>query len=128
MGTLEDDVVLTSAMWVYSDKAGVLKYSTIEDYMPLSFRKFYAGWNLVTVVPLMIEKNINEFKGTCDILKAKAYGYDNSGTTFYWNDLLDEKLPIESVGIGMAIEISKDCTFGEINVSEETISPPSIPS
>ena len=30
---IDDDVALTSAMWVYSDKAGRLKYSTLEDYI-----------------------------------------------------------------------------------------------
>ena len=67
--SIDDDVVLTSAMWVYSDKAGKLKYSTLEDYMPLSFREFSAGWNFFTITPDITGTTPSDIKGTCNFEK-----------------------------------------------------------
>ena len=70
---VDDDVALTSAMWVYSDKAGRLKYSTLEDYMPLSMRELSMGYNFVTMTPDM-------YSG---VLDGAGYDYEY----FIWNKI-----------------------------------------
>ena len=57
----DDDIVFTSAMWVYVNKNGYLKYNTLEDYPALGDRQLYAGYNFVTITPDMNEKSFNDF-------------------------------------------------------------------
>ncbi|MBD3247412.1 hypothetical protein GF378_02220, partial [Candidatus Pacearchaeota archaeon] len=45
----DEDFALTNAMWIYSNKAGTIKYDTFEDYPPLNLRQLYSGWNFVTI-------------------------------------------------------------------------------
>ena len=118
---LDDDVVLTSAMWVYSEKTGILKYSTLEDYMPLSFRKFSTGWNFFTITPDIAGKTPSDVKGTCNF--EKIYGYDP--TIRDWVIFpLDEDFYKDIVGVGLVIKATNDCTLGLVEGNGNNVPPP----
>src|SRR3989344_869285 len=74
----DDDFVLSNAMWVYSDKAGLLKYKTLEDY-PSDERQLYSGWNFVSMTPDFVETGkypdvkLEELKGNCNFEKVYYY-------------------------------------------------------
>lgn len=136
---IDDDVALTSAMWVYSEKAGRLKYSTLEDYMPLDLRELSTGWNFVTITPDMYHGTLdgagyedeyfswNSIKGTCNIEKVFYWMYP----TQEWNQFSSfETTKIEEydfddfLGNGMVVKVTTDC---HLQIPSEITNPPSIP-
>jgi len=135
---IDDDVALTSAMWVYSDKAGRLKYSTLEDYMPLSNRKLSSGYNFVTITPDMtidinnagpeeeLKYTLNAMKGDCNI--EKVYGWNNqeiSGDRNWDAINTDFTFTPNLIGRGILIKVSNNCKFSKS--AEETNQPPQLP-
>lgn len=99
-----------SAMWVYVRESTRVKYFA-PNIPKLSDTKLVSGWNFVGMVPEMVEKSLDELKGSCTI--EKAYGWDyNSQREGYWNDILDEKLPSEAVGMGFIIKVVNNCELG----------------
>jgi len=119
----DDDFVLTNAMFVYSDKAGLFKYSTLEDY-PSDGRQLYSGWNLVSMTPDMIEDSENpdltfeEIKGNCEVEKA-YYFFDGDWVLFDMPEM-DSTL----LGKGMAIKVSQNC---KLEKTGSSTTPPSLP-
>ena len=114
---LDEDVILTSAVWIYSAKAGVLRYDTLEDYPLLDDRKLYAGYNFFTVTPDIKGKSFDEIKGSCNIDKFFTWDVDGQ----QWST----SLPHAGIGMGMIIKVSNDCTLG---IAEEISVPPQIPN
>ena len=88
----DEDKVLTSAMWIYSNKAGMMRYSTLEDYMPLSNRQLYPGWNFVTVTIDMYNGKYHPVEG----YPGEYFSWDSiKGTCRYekilfWNPLAQD--------------------------------------
>jgi len=121
----DEDFVLTSAMWIYSKRAGVIKYSTLEDYPSLENRQLYSGWNLVSMTPDMIESSENpdltfeDIKGNCNVEKA-YYFFDGDWMLFDMPEM-DSTL----LGKGMAIRVSDNCKLGKSDVS--VVNPPLLP-
>lgn len=134
---IDDDVALTSAMWVYSDKAGRLKYSTLEDYMPLNFRELRTGYNFVTMTPDMYSGILdgagyvdeyfiwNKIKGNCNIEKIN-----------FWDAANQNWYPIDPsnnfgeeygdfIGMGMVVKVNNNC---KLNIPVEVANqPPQLP-
>lgn len=136
----DDDIVLTSAMWIYSKKQGIFKYSTLEDYPELSQRQLFAGWNFLSITDDMtIDINsagpeeedrytLNAMSGACDFTAVYAYGKD--GGEVKWMDLLNnpnfmdsEPLGKELAGMGLVVKVSSDCNLG----SSGGTNPPALP-
>ncbi len=125
----DEDIYLTSAMWIYSNKAGIIKYSTLEDYAPLENRQLYSGYNFVTITPDMDGKSLNDFKGNCEINKAYLWDVQNQqwGTIL---NLLDDKNILQKeagAGYGFIVKVLNDCSLSSA-VNGGTITPPSIPN
>jgi len=119
---LDEDVILTSAMWIYTDKAGTLKYDTLEDYPLLENRQLFGGYNFMTITPDMDGNSINEIKGECNIIE--SYGFDTSSQK--WVSLSqNNKLDTNSAGMGVLLKISNDCT---LRVVEPSANPPGLPT
>ncbi len=122
---IDDDVALTSAMWVYSNKDGILKYSTLEDYMPLSMRQLSAGWNFVTITPDMSGSSFEDITRDCDI--EKVYHFEQIVQEWSSNlvndNFMNEHLTSDSIGLGLIVKVTNDCTLGE----SSGISPPPLP-
>jgi hypothetical protein len=136
--TDDDDYVLTTAMWIYSEKKGTLKYSTLEDYPSLENRQLYAGYNFFTITPNMtIDINsvgpeeeekytLNYLNGTCNI--QSAYGWDNheiSGGGNWDKIEMDFPFSLNLQGVGILIKVSSDCTLG---TSTGGTTPPGLPN
>jgi|TARA_B100000315_G_C14547311_1_gene573888 hypothetical protein len=117
-----DDPVLTSAKWLYSKKAGLLKYSTIR-FDKVNERKVVKGWNFIRITPEFLGKTLNEIKGSCNI--EKAYAWD-IGTQDWDDDLVisDWKFNEETIvepGRGFVIKSLNNCIF---KTSSGTTPPP----
>jgi len=136
----DDDVVLTSAMWVYSKKSGMISYSTLEDYPPLSQRQLTPGWNFVTVTIDMYkgtyhpnEGYTNEYfswdaiKGDCDYQRIVFF----NPATQDWVEISPD-LEIKSydfddfMGAGMLVKVSNACNLKE--PTADVMQPPAIPN
>ena len=124
---LDDDYILTSAMWVYSDKEGTLKYNPNDDILIENIdldknRQLYKGYNFVTVTSNMVGETLEEIKGNCII--EKAYWWDNGGQDWvFWDD---EALRYnENTGKGFIVRVSDDCKF--MDKVGGTTQPPQIP-
>ena len=135
---IDEDEVLTSGMWVYSNKAGTLRYSTLEDYPPLPNRKLFSGWNFVSMTPDM-------YSG---VLDGAGYDYEyfiwdaiKGSCTFeniyYWNPGRRRWVSVDPdfnfgeeyddfVGMSMVVKVSRDCALDE--PMKDTMQPPQIPS
>jgi hypothetical protein len=121
----DDDFVLTNAMWVYSDKAGLFKYSTLKDY-PSDERQLYAGWNFVSMTPDFIESGkypdvtLEELSGDCNI--EKAYYFTRGG----WIEFDMPEMDGSLLGRGLAIKVSQNCKMGYTGGSVSQ--PPQLPN
>lgn len=135
----DDDFVFTSAMWVYSNKNGTIRYSTLEDYPSLGNRELYAGYNFVTMTPDMFKGVLDEagyedeyfswglIEGTCNIEKVYVWMYPHQE----WDDFSSfktSKIPgydfDDFLGNGMLVKVTNDCKLGEIQ--EEILSAPPV--
>ncbi|MDP4039488.1 MAG: hypothetical protein Q8P57_02825 [Candidatus Pacearchaeota archaeon] len=118
----DDDLVLTSAMWIYSKKAGTFKYSTIEKYPPLEQRGLYSGWNFISITPDMIDIPYKDIVGVCVIQKQYIFQEGE----WFWFDALEIDSFLE--GKALVLKVQDDCTLksAEPGVSSG-IEPPPIP-
>ncbi len=134
---LDDDVVLTSAMWVYSDKAGRLKYSTLEDYAPLDSRQLIAGYNFVTITPDMYHGTLdgasydseyfiwNKIKGNCNLESIHAWNPETQEWTSVDADMNFGEEINDLIGMGMVVKVSNNCKLNK--PAEEINQPPELP-
>lgn len=130
----DDDFVLTSAFWIYSNKSGTLRYDTLEDYPSLSDRKLYKGYNFVTITPNMIneaEEDIStrDLFGGCDVSRAYVFDGDSASSERYWLEFnVDEDGLDQSgmAGYGFLVKVNGDCYIDGPNSSAST--PPSLPN
>jgi hypothetical protein len=139
----DDDIVLTSSMWIHSKREGIIKYSTLEDYPSLENRQLYSGWNFVTITPDMtVDVNtatpeeeadyvLDAMKGDCDWTEIYSY-WKEAGQTG-WGDLLNnpnfvdkEALDDSLQGMGLVIKVNSDCKLGRS--SSGGAIPPSLPA
>ena len=135
----DDDVVLTSAMWIYSEKDGTIKYDTLEDYPPLENRELYEGYNFLTITDGMTidinsaspeeeeQYTLNNLKGDCNF--EKVYHFEQSIQEWSQNlindDFMNEELDTTVVGLGIVVKVSSDCNLG--SSSSSGTSPPGLP-
>tara|TARA_Y100000034_G_C6866659_1_gene395108 strand:+ start:185 stop:1273 length:1089 start_codon:yes stop_codon:yes gene_type:complete len=105
----DDDIVLTSAMWIYTEKSGTLKYDTLEDYPDLDNRQLYAGWNFMSVTPDMKDKFLKDIEGDCQI--ESAFSYDITGQTWTGFSSTDQYFGDYDIGRGIVIKVVDNCKF-----------------
>jgi hypothetical protein len=134
---IDDDVALTSAMWVYSNKAGRLKYSTLEDYMPLDMRELSSGYNFVTITPDMYSGILDgagydyeyfiwdKIKGNCNLESIHAWNPETQEWTSVESDFNFGEEINDFIGMGMVVKVSNNCKFSKPR--EETNQPPQLP-
>ncbi len=119
-----DDSIMTSAKWVYSEKSGLLKYSTIR-YDKLDKRKLAQGWNFVSITPEMIGKDIDEIKGDCDVINLYHWSPRVQSFINALENFDEMTRNNENAGYGFIMKVSNDCTLGE--VSSSITPPPTLP-
>lgn len=119
----EDDYIMISSMWLYSEKTGILQYKTGRFPSELKYNKMIKGWNFVSLTNLMIDKSLEDIKGNCDI--TKAYVFNAAENEKEWHNVgMDDDIPREAIGMGMVVKVSSDCNLGDVSSSI----PPSIPN
>ncbi len=135
----DDDIVLTSSMWMYSGKSGMMRYSTLEDYPALENRHLSRGYNFVTITPDMFmgsynpeSGNAGEYfawnlvQGTCTIQRIYMWNYEAQNwmpveiTTQFKGYDFDDVL-----GNGMVVKVGGSCALASPRVNPAT--PPGLP-
>ncbi len=127
-----DDLVLSSSMWLYSDKGGILEYSVPDDMPLIENRQVYSGWNFVSIVPELNGKSFEDIKGNCDIQRICLYNWMPSGNPDEgWE--CDSPIAVFSSdkfsnlnGRGVLIKVSSNCNLGSF--SGNTEQPPQVPN
>jgi len=119
----DEDFVFTSAVWVYSDKSGTIKYTTLEGYPELNQRQLYSGWNFVTFTSDMTDG----FKGSCNVEKAYIWDIANKEwIVFPYSNIEGFTWEGDTIlGYGLIIKVSSDCTLG--TSTGDGTSPPPLP-
>ncbi len=123
-----------SASWVYSEKSGILVYSSI-DPVNLQDKKLTQGWNFVGISPEFKMKKLSQIQGTCTFDKLATWDSTNqrytvisSGETITVEGIslhLGELILADSdsdAGRGFLIKTTGDCQLGS-----NSIAPPQIP-
>ena len=131
---IDDDELMNTAFWVYSEKGALSEYWLAEEVVLLKDRPIYKGWNFVGITPDMtIDVNsaspeeeekytFSAMKGSCDI--QKVYFFDNKHQKWI-NYPLTEELDKNLIGFGAVVKVSSDCRMGSSGGS--SINPPEIP-
>ena len=113
-----------SPVWLYSNKAGKLRYSR-EDFPKFSDSSntlsLTKGWNFVTITPEMMGKSLSQIKGDCNMQKVFFWSAPaNKWFAFSLSEIIDS----EYIGLGLIIKVSSNCQFSS---SEGVIAPPILP-
>jgi hypothetical protein len=147
--TIDDDELLNTAFWVYSDSEtgedfnGVhngVEYWLEMGVVPFEERSMYKGWNFVGIThDMTIDVNsasseeesnyvLNAMKGNCNF--EEVYTYAKDGGEMKWMDLLNnpnfmdsEPLDNSLAGMGLVIKVSSNCKMGRSSGT----SPPVLP-
>jgi len=134
---LEENFQIESrAVWVYSNKAGTLKFET-DDVLPLSQRQLRNGWNFVSMTSEFKMKKLSQFKGTCSINQIAIYNSndwiildanallqgDYNDLPSNWEDLILSDSDSD-VGYGILFKVSSDC---KLATSGSSVNPPQLP-
>ena len=128
IGDVEEDIgslgeysrISNAAMWIYMKWSRQFQYKTLDGPMPINFIELKGGWNLLSVHPSMVGKNIDDIKGECSISK---FGYWDAEEQ-KWEDRRDDEFTSDMIGTGFAIKVREDCKMED---SESSIEPPSLP-
>ena len=119
----DEDLVLQSAMWLYSDKEGWFSYSTLEDY-PSESRALFAGWNLVSMTPDLLEggkygePTLQDISGNCNI--EKVYYFVNGN----WKEFDFAGMERSLIGRGLAMKVTSNCV---LEYAGSATAPPTLP-
>lgn len=122
---MDDDELIQTAFWVFSDKTETTEYWLDDLPVPINERPMYKGWNFVGITPDMINIDLKNLQGSCDI--EKIYWFDSSIQN--WVQLsLKDNFGANMMGIGVVIKVSDNCKLGDLDDQGSITSPPKIPS
>ncbi len=122
---IDDDELLNTAFWVYSDVDMNTRYHLLEEVIPFNKRPIYKGWNFFGITPEMKGVPYKDFKGNCNILKLCEYQRNNwdcvDGASWNPNNVMaDQDADLMK---GLIMKVSNNCDLGGA-ISQ----PPSLPS
>lgn len=118
---LTENDVENSVFWVYSDKQGTGRFN-VDGPIPFEERILNKGWNFYPIYEEMVGKQINEFRGNCEVERIYAF----EPTRQQWINLIDEEMQRETLGLGIVVKVKNECRFGE--VGDIVTPPPAIPN
>ncbi len=127
LNRLDDDYLLNTGFWVYSNKESEMSYRLFEDIIPFNQRQMYHGWNFVGITPDMIDEEgreeIRHLLGDCAL--ESSYIFDAEDQRWFELPIHEEFYDREIIGMTWVIKVSGDCHLGRY---EETIvAPPALP-
>ncbi|MBD3259900.1 hypothetical protein GF371_04700 [Candidatus Woesearchaeota archaeon] len=112
----EREEIKTTAKWIFAKKSGILKLKSSVFYDVIAL---WDGWNLVALNTFLEDASLNDYKGSCKILKAYEF---KDNRWIRWD--LDKAIEKSDLGKGLAIKTGNDCVmYG----SEEKMTPPALP-
>lgn len=111
-----DNYVMTSGVWMYSQKSGTLKYNIfVSNYDYMNKRNLVKGYNFVVITPNMVNAGtvtldetiyIDDFKGTCSI--EKAYIWDSEHGA--WQDISSQnQFYSQADGMVWVVKVTDNC-------------------
>lgn len=105
----DEQDIIGQANWIYVDKSGTLKYQT-KAIKTIDSTNLFAGWNFVSITPEMIDKSLDNIKGSCDIEKAYFWNYVDKK----WEEfpLVEDFEESEALGYGLIIKVTNNCKLG----------------
>lgn len=112
----------TSAVWLYSNKSGILSYeisgndTSGDTKRIMNNRKLHAGWNFIVVTPEMSGKSFEDVKGSCNLEKMYAFNAEQQN----WINLSADQIK-DAVAVGLIVKVSEHCQLG---AQQTVISPP----
>ncbi len=136
---IDDDELLNTAFWVYSDEKMNTKYQLLEETIPFNERPIYAGWNFVGITSDMYQGTYvpgvgyegeyfswDAIKGNCQY--EKIYGWHVEFQKWAEMDP-NHKLKgydfDDFLGNGMVVKVSNNCNLG--STGGVITPPPSLP-
>ncbi|MBT3408285.1 hypothetical protein HOK68_01170 [Candidatus Woesearchaeota archaeon] len=63
------------------------------------------GWNLISINNLMINRNLSNFQGDCQV--AQSYYYDSANQEW----IRQRSITSDLLGLGLAVRVNADCNF-----------------
>jgi hypothetical protein len=109
---MDEDELLNTGTWVYSDRDGVIVYSLYTDFIPFYKREIHPEWNFIGITPEMISNvRLEKLTGSCEI--RRSYIFDSNDQD--WEELpLDIALDSEeAIGQTWVINVEGSCNLGE---------------
>ena len=109
----EDD-----ADWIYFNKESTISFifnSEVYESLDVITIKLFKGWNTKTIMPWMIGKTVDDFRGNCDINDVAIYDANNDN----WLPFMSENFHEDMVMGGFAIKVDDNCIL-EFDVIENT--------
>ncbi len=111
-----DNYVMTSGVWMYSEKSGTLKYNMfVSNYDYMNKRNLVKGYNFVVITPSMVNAGnvtpestiyVDDFKGTCNILKAYVWDIEHQR----WEDITSQdQFYSQADGMIWVIKVADNC-------------------
>lgn len=130
---LDENQLLATACWVYSEKKGTIKYITPERIPNLEDRQINRGWNFVSITPEMTNPEnapiaeqfgLKDIEGTCNIQKSYVFDFEEQE----WFDFpVEEELYSHAEGMGWLIKVPEDCHLKSREEGGVSTSPPGLP-
>jgi len=130
--------LMFTSQWFYSeiDCSYPLSSLAVEDAQKqadiLDRVKLNSGWNLISIMPAFLDKNLRDSFGNCNVLKVNAWNpveqkweYSSSESNQKVSDLLNTRISEELLFTPLVVQVETDCTLG---ASESNINPPAIPN
>ena len=123
---INDEEILSWGFWVYSNKAGMMKYRLYDDWvLPLDQRQISTGWNFVGITgdmaPEYDGEELKDLVGDCNIEMSYVFEQELQE----WREFpLHEEFGVFAVGYTWVIKVSDDCNLGR---SDEIAAPPELP-
>jgi len=122
------------AAWIYvnNEKQMHIRENTYDTMIPITMKKFWKGWNLVTITDDLWNADFGRLGGNCNIQMLAAFDAQaqqwkvavRNGTLMSGTTLKDALAPNSFVGYGAALKVSDDCKLTGVDMTN----PPPMPS
>lgn len=127
LGAIDDDELMQTAFFVYSDSEAKTEYWIDNEVVPLNQRQIYKGWNFVGITSDMLGNGgvpeLKDLLKPCNVEKAYFFNPEQQEWGMF---PLDEDFSRDALNNGIVIKVSEDCKPS--SVSGDSVSPPSIPN
>ncbi len=124
----DNNPLFNTGVWIYvSEDINASRPIYGQNVVSLEGFQLYEGWNVLSIVPEMIGKTVNDFKGDCNFLSLYFWGSMEQKWLLV-DELIDQSdFSDQALAEGFIIKVEDDCNFG-YGANGGVPSPPPIPS